>query len=85
MADASDPLAEAVKEWRAAEPTRLPFQDAGALRLILARHGLAVVPVEPTNRMIDAAHRAWTPGVNHGEAHAIRYRAMLAASQEPQR
>jgi hypothetical protein len=35
---------------------------------------------EPTPEMLDEAQRAWTPGVSYGEAHAIRYRAMLTAS-----
>lgn len=39
-----------------------------------------VVPKEVTNSMLDAAIRAWTPGMNHADAHEERYRAMLAAS-----
>jgi hypothetical protein len=54
--------------------------DADAILAALDAAGLAVVPVEPTEAMIDAAHRAWTPGVNYGEAHAIRWHAMLAAA-----
>jgi len=30
--------------------------------------------------MLDAAMRAWTPGMNHAGAHEERYRAMIAAS-----
>jgi hypothetical protein len=60
-----------------------------AVRLELARRlageAWRVVPVEPTEAMINEAHRAWTPGVNHGEAHAIRYRAMVAAAKEGER
>jgi len=43
--------------------------------------GLAIVPVEATESMIDAAQAAWTPGVNHFEAHAIRYLAMIEAGR----
>ncbi len=39
-----------------------------------------VVPRKATGKMIDAAQRAWTPGVSHGEAHQIRFAAMLEAS-----
>lgn len=43
--------------------------------------GYAPVPVEPTTHMLRAAQAAWTPGVSDLEAHAIRYRAMLAAAR----
>lgn len=39
-----------------------------------------VVPQKATGEMIDAAQRAWTPGVSYAEAHEIRFAAMLEAS-----
>ena len=78
---------EVIAQCARAELDHLPMAQCKALAddilAALSAAGLRVVPVEPTNAMIDAAHRAWTPGVNHGEAHAIRYRAMLAAAREP--
>lgn len=44
--------------------------------------GWKLVPVEPTEAMLQEAARAWTPGVNHLEAHAIRYQAMLATAPQ---
>jgi len=52
---------------------------AAALAAIEAA-GYVVVPREVTNPMLDAAMRAWTPGMNHAGAHEERYRAMIAAS-----
>jgi hypothetical protein len=54
-------------------------QAAAALAAIEAA-GCVVVPREVTNPMLDAAMRAWTPGMNHAGAHEERYRAMIAAS-----
>jgi len=55
--------------------------------------GYAVVPVEPTEAMLSAAHAAlyqWRELQGDPQAdptnpqkHSIRYRAMLAAAQEP--
>ena len=38
------------------------------------------VPVEPTQAMLDAMQAAWTPGMNHHEAHKVRWEAALSAS-----
>lgn len=33
----------------------------------------------PTPAMVEAAQRAWTPGLNDAEAHEFRFKAMIAA------
>lgn len=58
----------------------LDAQLRAALAAIRKTH--AVVPREPTDAMLHAAQRAWTPGVSYLDAHAIRYRAMLTASED---
>jgi len=72
-----------------------PGADLVADAQIAALHaaGYAVVPVEPTEAMLRAAHAAlyqWRelqgdPQANptNPQKHAVRYRAMLAAAQEP--
>jgi hypothetical protein len=52
----------------------------------LARAAIAAMR-EPTQGMLVEAQRAWTPGVNYLDAHAIRYQAMIdvaLTSSEPQ-
>jgi len=62
------------------EHTRYREWVADTLTAIEAA-GLCMVPVEATEAMQDAAQTAWTPGVSHFEAHAIRYRAMIEAGK----
>lgn len=56
---------------------------ADAILAALAAAGLAVVPVEPTPRMVDEAVEAWhaRDGLLDTQLRRI-YRAMLAAAQE---
>ena len=56
---ARDKLAAALREFvlaRGAQTPRLITmeEDAASLRAILANHGLAALPVEPTEKMLDA-------------------------------
>ena len=83
-------LAAALREFvlaRAAQTPRLITveEDAARFRAILARRSLAVLPVEPTRAMLDAA-RDWSlvkyhQGVGDDAASGC-YRAMLAAASE---
>lgn len=69
----------------AAEPDARNILTAAAPLMGAVPEGWKLVPVEPTLGMLDAAHEAWTPGVNYPEAQAIRYRAMLSAAPTPPR
>ncbi len=73
MSDAT--LAAALSEWMDGEYVR--EDSMPLLRSILEREGLAVVPVEPSEEMLAAAHWHFT------EATRETWRAMIAAAQEP--
>ena len=80
MTDARDPLAEALRELLGGVSVK---SDAADFRAILARHGLAVVLVEPTEEM--KQHFASNGGRQALAWALAAWPAMLAAAQEAQR
>jgi hypothetical protein len=62
---------------------RVALHRGKQFQAALTGAGFAVVPVKPTSAMLDAAQQAWTPGMNHADAHTERYRAMVAAAEPP--
>lgn len=90
MSDAKAVIAEVLDKRGVPGSPRTYRADASAILSALAAAGLAVVPVTPTEAMLQAAHSAlyrWreTQGdpqqdPTNEQKHAIRYGAMLAAA-----
>ena len=94
MTDARDPLADALREWLAMADNF--DNDASDFRAILARHGLAVVPIvllreaaEDIAGYVDAEYAVSTGGPHPAVARKYKRdmdvpRRLLAAAQEAQ-
>jgi hypothetical protein len=75
-----DPLAEALNAYLFESPAKSTF------RAILARYGLVVLPVEPSEEMLKASALATRDFLTERGPYPrtrAAYRAMLAAAQEP--
>lgn len=78
-------LVKATAAWSsrgAASGVPLRADVIPALLAEIAAAGYRVVPVEPTDAMLDAARVSWpwAPGMTQKQTDAAKYRAMLAAA-----